>query len=101
MSEASRRQAIREALTRAGYLVIAYPAGAFGRKGTADFLVCARGCFVAVEVKDDKGRPTSSQRAFGEAVERAGGTYFIARTIEDALLGCGAAILRMEVRRGD
>lgn len=92
MSEATRRQAIREALTRRGYLVVAYPAGPFGRKGTSDLLVCAMGRFVALEIKDDDGRESPAQAAFGAQVVRAGGFYAVVRTREEALEGVERAL---------
>jgi Holliday junction resolvase len=92
MSEKSRRQAIREALTHEGYLVTAYPAGPFGGRGVADFIVCAHGCYIEIEVKDDKGKETPAQLARQEQVKRAGGFAFTARTPAEALLGVWHAL---------
>lgn len=99
MSEASRRQEIRTALTRAGYLVIPYAAGPFGRKGTSDLLICAMGRFVAVEVKDADGRLTPSQIAFITQVVRHGGAAFVARTAQEALEGVKRALCEPPERR--
>ena len=96
MSERSRRQAIRQALTRAGFLVIAYPAGPFGGSGVSDFLVCAHGRFIAVEVKDDIGTETPAQLAFQEEVRRAGGSALTARTKEEAMGGVERALGKWE-----
>jgi len=65
--------------------VIAQPAGPFGGRGVSDFLVCAQGRFIALEVKDDGGKLTDAQAAFLGSVERAGGYSIVAHTPEEAL----------------
>jgi hypothetical protein len=80
------------ALTRAGYLVVAQPAGPFGGRGTSDFLVCAYGRFGAIEVKDEDGRMTAAQIAFQEDVKRAGGFAITARNPQEALEGVERAL---------
>lgn len=40
--------------------------------------------FAAVEVKSERGRPTTQQKAFITAVSRAGGIAGVARSVEDA-----------------
>lgn len=54
-----------------------------GTKGVSDSLNCIRGHFVAVEVKTGSGKLTLEQRNFGRAVERAGGVFIQARSVED------------------
>jgi Holliday junction resolvase len=53
------------------------------KNGVADILVCCRGKFYAVECKSAKGRLSEEQKEFRAYVERAGGTYVLARGIED------------------
>lgn len=55
--------------------------------GSADLIGIhhATGKFIAIEVKTPKGRPTTEQLRFIEAVKKAGGIAGIARSPEDAL----------------
>lgn len=55
----------------------------FGTKGVWDILACVKGRFVAIEVKTGSGRLSKSQKAFGEAVVRAGGSIIQARSVDD------------------
>lgn len=41
------------------------------------------GKFFAIEVKSAKGKQTEDQQAFQMAVERSGGLYILARSVED------------------
>lgn len=41
--------------------------------------------FLAIEVKTSKGKPTDEQMAFIEAVKKAGGVAFIARSVDEAV----------------
>jgi hypothetical protein len=52
--------------------------------GVADIIgALPGGRFLAVECKSARGRQTLAQRAFQEAVEKRGGLYVLARSIED------------------
>lgn len=53
--------------------------------GSADLIVCARGRFVALEVKTPTGRQSEHQRQFEAHVKRAGGVYAVVRSVEEAL----------------
>lgn len=54
--------------------------------GSSDIIgIAPDGRFLAVEVKTAKGRPTTEQLRFIEAVKKAGGIAGIARSPEDAL----------------
>lgn len=54
-----------------------------GTKGVSDTLNCLKGRFIAVEMKTGSGRLTLEQKNFGKAVERAGGIFIQARSIDD------------------
>jgi VRR-NUC domain-containing protein len=101
MSEKSRRTAIRSALVRAGHLVVAYPAGPFGGRGTSDLLVCLApsGRFCAIEIKDEGGKPTPAQSLFLESVVAHGGSAFIAHSVTEALEGVARALAEVPERR--
>jgi len=55
------------------------------RKGHADILACARGRFVAIEVKSPTGRQSDAQSRFQSFVEAAGGRYLLARDVNSTL----------------
>lgn len=45
--------------------------------GTPDFLICYKGCFIAVEAKAGKGQPTKLQLVRLREILKAGGTPLI------------------------
>jgi len=56
----------------------------FGLKGSADLIgLTKNGIFFAVEVKDDKGKMSSSQKTFEKNVNANNGIYILARSVED------------------
>jgi len=57
--------------------------GAFQSAGTADILGCFAGCFLSLEVKTGKARPTKLQIHERNLVRRAGGVAEIVRYVEE------------------
>ena len=53
--------------------------------GIADIIVCVQGQFVALELKDDKGKLSANQKLFAKKVKAAGGTWAECRTVQDAI----------------
>lgn len=94
MAEAYRRQRIRQALVRAGHLVLGQPAGPFAGGGRSDLIVCVRpfGIFGAIEVKEKGEKPTRAQRAFGAQVEKSGGFWIVGYEPEEVLRDLGRAV---------
>jgi len=43
------------------------------------------GRYIGIEVKRATAKPTTTQAAFGEALEKAGGQYILARCVEDVI----------------
>lgn len=70
-----------------------------GGKGGADLIGLLRvghvAVFLAVEVKTNIGRLTAEQRMFGLLVERAGGIFIVARSVEDFVAQAAAARARL------
>lgn len=62
----------------------------FGQPGMADIEGVFRGHHVEIETKSERGRQSPAQRRWQAAVERAGGTYLLVRTVEDAVAGIEA-----------
>ena len=57
-----------------------------GTKGTADISATIRGRSVKIEVKYGNDRQSDAQKQYQEAIEKAGGTYIIAKTFDDFVL---------------
>jgi hypothetical protein len=55
-------------------------------KGTADISATIRGRSVKIEVKYGNDKQSDHQKAYQEAIEKAGGTYIIAKTFDDFVL---------------
>lgn len=53
--------------------------------GVPDIIGCHKGRFIAIEVKAGKNAVSPAQRAFLEAINRAGGLGFVARSIDDVI----------------
>ena len=94
--ESELQSAIRIAVSARGALVRRHNVGAakdrtgrlirFGNAGEADLAIIYRGRAIEVEVKrPGGGRQSKAQIAFGKAVERAGGVYIVARSVNAVL----------------
>ena len=59
----------------------------FGRPGQADVAGMIEGRAIEVEVKRPGEYQNKAQRNWQEAVERAGGIYVVARSVQDAIDG--------------
>jgi hypothetical protein len=57
----------------------------YGIPGQADLAGVVRGRHVEIEVKTASGRQSRQQIRWQKAVERAGGIYVLARSVDDAL----------------
>ncbi len=57
-----------------------------GTKGTADISATIRGRSVKIEVKYGSDRQSDAQKAYQQDVERAGGTYYIAKDFDSFVL---------------
>lgn len=92
--EARVNQAIKEWLTlhrvfffRVNTMGTPLPGGGFrpaSTRGISDFIcILPGGKFCGLEAKSDVGRQSEDQKRFQEAVENAGGRYFIIRSVDD------------------
>lgn len=59
--------------------------------GIADIIVCVQGQFVALELKDDKGKLSANQKLFAKKVTEAGGVWAECRMVQDAIDAVNAA----------
>jgi Holliday junction resolvase len=53
------------------------------RSGVPDLLVCYKGLFIAIEVKDEAGRTTPLQDYNIESIIVSGGMAFVAKSVEE------------------
>jgi len=53
--------------------------------GIPDLLVCWRGLFFGIEVKDPNGEPSAIQLAQGARITNAGGQFIIATSVQDVI----------------
>lgn len=56
-----------------------------GKKGCPDILCLIRSIFVAFEVKAPKGRQSDEQKVTQKKIEKLGGVYKVAKSLEDVI----------------
>ena len=57
----------------------------FGATGSPDIVCVINGQYVGIEVKAPKGKQSENQKAFQEELERAGGRYILAYSLDDVV----------------
>lgn len=55
----------------------------YGIPGQPDIFACIRGRFVGIEAKTAVGRQSEKQKIWQRNLERAGGIYILARSVDD------------------
>lgn len=55
----------------------------FGASGSPDIIVVYGGRYIGIEVKDIKGKQSESQIAFQKNLEKAGGAYYVVRSVDE------------------
>ena len=53
--------------------------------GLPAIIVIIKGRFVGLEIKQPKGRQSTEQKTFEQAVKKAGGFYFLIRSLNEAI----------------
>ena len=56
-----------------------------GKKGRADFRICAAGRWLSLEAKVGKNRPSPEQEEQAERLIRSGGSYAVVRSLAEAI----------------
>ena len=54
-----------------------------GKPGTPDISVCYKGMYFGLEIKNEKGRQSASQKKAEEEIVAAGGRYELVRSLDD------------------
>lgn len=57
----------------------------FGMLGSPDIVCVSKGQFIGIEVKDVKGVLNENQKLFQQELEKAGGRYIVARSLDDVI----------------
>jgi len=81
-----REDALRLYWFRAGSGAMKLESGRYfktGRPGVPDIVVIMKGRFIGLEVKTPKGRQSEAQEKAQNQIQRAGGEYYIVRSISD------------------
>lgn len=81
--ESKVKKEIKTYLKSIGAAVILVPGGAYGTNGNPDLVVCYQGKFIAVEGKANNGVQSSWQKLRQMQIERAGGIYILAWSVDD------------------
>lgn len=58
----------------------------FGAKGAPDIFAIKDGTIYGLEVKSDVGRQNENQKVFQEGFEKAGGKYYVVRSLREVQL---------------
>lgn len=74
---------IRDLLRMDGWFVIRHQQGMGCHKGLSDLSAIKDGVTIYIEVKTKTGKQSDWQREFQKDIENHGGTYILARRIED------------------
>lgn len=73
---------IKKYLRSIGAYVVKHHGNAFSQVGVPDLLVCYRGKFYGIEVKDPDGEPTELQLYNIKQIIKAGGIAFVADNLQ-------------------
>lgn len=84
LRESGLRSRIVRRLRARGWLPLVMHGSAYSRRGTSDVIACARGRFLAIEVKLPGERPRPDQERFLARVRQAGGTAGVAHSVREA-----------------
>ena len=79
---------IRDMLRMHGWFVMRHQQSLGSLKGLSDLTAIRDGKTVYIEVKTSRGKQSAYQEAFQKEIESHGGTYILARKIEDIEFLC-------------
>lgn len=76
---------IKDYLKSIGAYYVKYHGNKFSQVGVADILACYKGRFIAIEVKNEKGKTSPLQDANQRMVNNAGGISIVARSVKEVM----------------
>lgn len=74
---------IKTYLKSKGAYCVKYHGNQFSQVGVPDLLVCYKGYFLGIEIKNETGKTSPLQDANIKLIEKAGGISFVARCVDD------------------
>lgn len=83
MREKNIENKIKNYLKSKGAYYVKYFGNAFSQVGVPDILVCYKGRFIALEVKNETNKTSPLQDINIENIKRAGGYATVVRSVED------------------
>ncbi len=83
--EGKLKKAIRDWLSVNGVYYANVAGGAFSKPGDPDIIADVGGRFLAIEAKTKTGTLREDQKICQRKVEMSGGTYIIARSLDDVV----------------
>jgi Holliday junction resolvase len=83
MREKNIENKIKTYLKSIGAYCVKYHGNKFSQVGVADLLVCYKGRFLAIEIKNEIGKTSPLQEENILMVKKAGGISFVARSVEE------------------
>lgn len=83
MREKAIENKIKSYLKNKGAYYVKYHGNQFSQVGVADILACYKGRFIAIEVKNEKGKTSPLQDVNQKLVRDAGGISIVARSVEE------------------
>jgi len=83
MREKSIETKIKQYLTSIGAYHFKYHGGKYSRVGVPDIIVCYKGRFIGIEVKNEGGKLSPLQEINLQLIKNSGGISIIARSLEE------------------
>lgn len=83
--EGAIKKAMREWLEDNSIWYTNVQGGAFVTPGAPDIIAVVDGRFLGIEAKTKTGRLREDQKICRDAIEASGGTYIVARSVEDVM----------------
>lgn len=83
MKEKHIENQIKKYLKNIGAYVVKYHGETYSTAGVPDLIVCYKGRFIALEVKNEKGKTTKLQDAHLQQIKEAGGISAVVRSVEE------------------
>lgn len=83
MREKNIENKIKNYLKSIGAYYVKYHGNQFSQVGVPDILVCYKGKFIGIEVKNEKGKTSPLQDINLKQIKQAGGISLVARSVED------------------
>lgn len=77
------KKQIKDYITRIGGFWSTVQGGPFSKPGDPDLICCVQGRYIGIEAKTPTGKPTELQLQRGREIQKAGGIWILARSVED------------------